>query len=144
MACDIRIAAEGAKFGIPAAKLSVGYAPAGIGTLMSLVGPSMVKDIFYSARQLSAEEALRIGFVNQVVAADALDAHVEDYANTIAGNAPLTIAAVKKAVTELLKDEKDRDMAAAEQLQAACFASQDYIEGQAAFAEKRKPRFQGR
>ncbi len=85
-----------------------------------------------------------MGLVNQVVSAGELENFVEDYATTIAGNAPLTVAAVKRTVAELLKDAEERDIGTSERLVAECFASADYIEGRRAFMEKRKPQFTGR
>ena len=144
LACDIRVAAEGSKFGIPAAKLGLGYAYDGIKKLIDLVGPAHAREIFYTARQFTAEEALRMGLVNQVVPDGELEAYVDNYCAMIAANAPLTVRAAKIAIREGLKDESARDLALCKRLVDECFASQDYAEGRTAFMEKRKPAFQGR
>jgi enoyl-CoA hydratase/carnithine racemase len=144
LACDMRIAAEGAKFGIPAARLGLGYAYDGIKRLVDLVGPAYAREIFFTARQFSAEEALRMGLVNQVVPAAELAAYVDNYCAMIAANAPLTVHAAKIAIREALKDEAARDLALCKRLVDECFASTDYAEGRTAFMEKRKPVFAGR
>jgi enoyl-CoA hydratase len=144
LACDMRIAGEGSRFGIPAAKLGLGYAYDGIRKLIELVGPACAREIFYTARQFSAEEALRMGLVNQVVPADQLDGYVKDYCEMIAANAPLTIRSVKAIVHEAMKEDGERDLAHCKRLVDECFASQDYVEGRTAFMEKRKPVFKGR
>ncbi len=144
LAADIRIAAEGSQFAIPAARLGLGYGFAGVKVLTGLVGPAMAREILFSARRLSAEEALRIGLINRLVPAEELEETVHELAESIAGNAPLTIRAAKRAVSEACKDPADRDLAALEALVAACFDSADYAEGRLAFKEKRPPRFSGR
>src|SRR3984885_10261327 len=144
IACDIRIAAEGSKFGVPAAKLGLGYAYEGIKKLVDLVGPAFAREIFFTARQFTTDEALRMGLVNQVVPSDELETYVENYCKTIAGNAPLTIKAAKAIVKEALKDEAQRNMELCERLVKDCFASADYTEGSTAFMEKRRPVFTGR
>lgn|SRR5690606_22691603 len=141
---DIRIASDDSKFGVPAAKLGLGYAYDGIKRLMDLVGPSYAKEIFFTAKQYSASEALRMGLVNKVVPVAELEATVRDYAETIAGNAPLTVQAVKATVAEGVKNPEDRDLARIERLVQGCFDSADYVEGRTAFMEKRKPVFKGR
>lgn len=142
--CDIRIAADDARFGVPAAKLGLGYRFEGIKRLASIVGPSFTAEIFFTARQFSAQEALQMGLVNRVVPAGDLETYTLDYANTMAINAPLTIAAVKRSLIELNKDPSQRDLALCQRMVDACFESEDYKEGQAAFMEKRKPQFKGR
>jgi enoyl-CoA hydratase/carnithine racemase len=143
--CDIRIAADDARFGIPAARLGLGYDHAGIQKLMNIVGPAYTKEIFFTARNdFSASEALRMGLVNQVVAKADVEGFTRQYATTIAGNAPLTVRSVKRTVFELLRPEAERDLAALDRLMVECFNSRDYQEGVRAFSEKRRPVFQGR
>ncbi len=141
--CDMRIATPGSKFGIPAAKLGLGYDSKGVRRLMNVVGPSFAKEIFFTARQFDAEEARMMGLVNRIAPDTELEGYVKSCAETIAGNAPLTISAVKMAVAELLKDENERDMGSVAAAVKHCFDSKDYIEGRTAFMEKRKPAFTG-
>ncbi len=143
LCCDIRIASDDSRFAVPAAKLGLGYAANGIERLMQIVGPSFAMEIFYTARQFDAAEALTMGLVNRVVTRDVLDEYCGDYTRRISENAPLTIRAVKTAVTENLKPPSERDTALCDAQVAACFNSQDYIEGRTAFMEKRKPQFTG-
>jgi enoyl-CoA hydratase/carnithine racemase len=141
--CDLRIASDNSRFGIPAAKLGLGYGFPGIKRLADLVGPSFAKEIFFTARQFDAEEARLMGLVNRVLPAEELDAYVRNYAETIAANAPLTVNSVKFIVGETVKDPDQRDLARADALVQACFNSKDYVEGRTAFMEKRKPVFTG-
>jgi len=141
---DMRIAAEDSQFGVPAARLGLGYGFGGVTTLMNLVGPAWTAEILYSARRFSAAEALQMGLVNRVVPAASLHDEVMTLAGTIARNAPLTIAASKAAIREASRSPERRDVAKVEALIEACFQSEDYVEGQRAFAEKRPPAFTGR
>ncbi len=144
VACDMRIAADDSRFGVPAAKLGVGYRFTGIRRLAELVGPQFTAEIFYTGRQFTAQEALQMGLVNRLLPAAELEKYVMDYAATLAGNAPLTLAAVKQCLIDLRKDPADRDLDLCQKMVEACFASEDYIEGRNAFMEKRKPAFKGR
>ena len=144
LSCDLRIAAEDAQFGVPAAKLGLGYAERGIKALMDVVGPACAKEILFTGRLFSAQEALAIGLVNRVVPTDELEAAVADTAERIAENAPLTILAAKRTVEELTRLDGRPDLSRTAELVQRCFESEDYAEGRRAFAEKRKPIFRGR
>ena len=112
--------------------------------LTDLIGPSFTKEIFFTARQFDAIEARDMGLVDRIVPDGELDDYVKNYADTIAANAPMTIAAVKKSVIEGAKDPNDRDVALCDEMVDICNASKDYAEGRQAFMEKRKPVFIGR
>ncbi len=143
VSCDMRIATEGSKFGIPAARLGLGYGAPGVRTLMNLVGPSHTKEIFFTARHFTAEEARGMGLVNRVVAEAALEDYVRGYCATIADNAPMTMATLKRTVAEVLRGA-DGDFGLIERMIQDCFDSRDFIEGRRAFMEKRRPAFEGR
>jgi enoyl-CoA hydratase len=142
--CDLRIAAEGARFGVPAARLGLGYGPAGVKKLMDLVGPAHTKEIFLTARQFNAAEAQAMGLVNRVLPEAGLDDYVREYCRMIAENAPLTMQALRRTVEELSRTSPDADLALCDRLVQQCFDSADYVEGRRAFMEKRRPAFQGR
>jgi enoyl-CoA hydratase len=143
ISCDLRIASDRARFAMPAAKLGLGYDVAGVRRFIDVLGSSTTKEIFFTARQYNASEALAMGLTNHVVPDADIETYVKEYADTVAANAPLTIAAVKATIAELQKDERQRDMRHAESLVRKCFASRDYEEGRRAFMEKRKPIFTG-
>ena len=143
-ACDLRICAHDTVFRMPAARLGLGYSPAGVRRFMNVIGAANTSDIFFTARKFDAAEALRMGFVSQVVPAGQLERVVAEICERIAENAPLTVAAAKFAVQLALKDPAERDMAKAVTMVETCFASADHTEGRKAFMEKRKPRFGGR
>jgi len=144
LTADMRYAADDARLGIPAARLGLGYGMAGIESLAQLVGYSHAKEIFFSAKRFSADVALRMGLLNAVFPKDRLETEVMALCETIAQNAPLTLRAVKLAVRELQKPVTSRDFEAVKQAIAACYASDDYREGVAAFMQKRAPKFTGR
>jgi len=143
-ACDMRICSEDAIFRMPAARLGLGYSPAGVRRFMNVLGAANTVDIFMSARKFDAKEALRMGFVSQVTKVAELENAVANYCGLVAENAPLTVAAAKYAVQQWQKDEKDRDLARAMKMVEACFASEDHKEGRKAFMEKRTPEFKGK
>jgi enoyl-CoA hydratase/carnithine racemase len=142
-ACDLCIAATGARFGFPIARtlgncLSTGnYA-----RLAALIGPARVKEMIFLARLVGAEEALSIGLVSEVLdSQDALLARATEMATIVAGHAPLTLRATKEALRRIkeksLTDE-DRDLI------LSCYMSEDFKEGMDAFLNKRPPVWQGR
>jgi enoyl-CoA hydratase len=140
---DIRIASDDSQFGVPAARLGLGYGPGGVRAPPRLVGPAWTAEILFSARRFSAAEALAMGLVNRVVPVARLREEVMELAGSIAQNAPLTVTACKAALREAGRSPEHRDLGRVEALVEACFRSDDYREGQAAFAEKRPPVFNG-
>ena len=144
MACDLRFAAEGARFGIPAARLNIIYPPSSVGQLVDLVGPAYAKDILYSARSLEDREALTIGFIQRLVPVDDLERVTYDYLRCVAENAPLSVRGSKLTVELYLEGFDDDRRRRLRELSLETFASQDYKEGTRAFLEKRPPHFQGR
>jgi enoyl-CoA hydratase len=141
--CDLRIATDNSRFAVPAAKLGLGYGYIGLKRLTDIVGPAFAKEIFYTARQFDAQEALTMGLINRVVPSAELETYVKSITDMICANAPLTIQAVKYTVGEILKDEGKRNVQGTVEMVEKCFASNDYNEGRAAFMEKRKPVFTG-
>lgn len=143
-ACDLRICTEESKFALPAAKLGLGYGFPAVRRLADVVGTAFAKEIFFTARQFTSADAAGMGLVNRVVPDSELDAYVDNYARTIAGNAPLTVGTAKYVFQQLFKDPAERDLEGCLTRVKACFASADYAEGKRAFMEKRKPAFTGR
>lgn len=142
--CDLRVCTADAKFGIPAAKLGLGYGFGGVNRLSHIVGVSRAMELFYTARQVNAQEAHDMGLVNRVVETDEIDAAIDEWTTMIANNAPLTIATIKAAAQEIVKPETERNIARVDRMVETCFKSTDYIEGRRAFMEKRKPKFTGK
>jgi enoyl-CoA hydratase len=141
--CDLRIATDNSRFAVPAAKLGLGYGYTGLKRLVDIVGPAFAKEIFYTARQFDAQEALTMGLVNRIVPTGELEAYVKSITDMICANAPLTIKAVKFTVGEIVKEDSKRNVARTVEMVEQCFASRDYNEGRSAFMEKRKPVFTG-
>jgi enoyl-CoA hydratase len=142
--CDMRYCNEGARFGVPAAKLGLGYGFQRIERLSRIVGLPRAMEFLFTAKQYSSQEACDMGLVNGVAADAELDALVGQITAAIAQNAPLTIALAKAAAREIAKPESKQDHKRLEKMTQACFDSDDYKEGRRAFMEKRKPAFKGR
>jgi enoyl-CoA hydratase len=144
MACDLRFAAQGSRYGIPAAKLSIVYGFDDVQQLVNLVGPAYAKDILYSGRTIDAEEAFRIGFVQRLMPGDELEAYTYDYLRTVASNAPLSVRAAKTQIQAIFEGVTDANREQMRTLRDQTFDSEDFKEGTRAFLEKRPPRFQAR
>jgi enoyl-CoA hydratase/carnithine racemase len=144
MACDLRFAAAGARFGIPAARLNIIYPVNSVGQLVDLVGPAYAKDILFSARVVDDREALAMGFIQRLVPAADLERVTYDYLRGVADNAPLSVRGSKATVELYLEGLDDDRRRRLRELSFAAFESQDYKEGTRAFLEKRPPRFQDR
>jgi enoyl-CoA hydratase len=140
--CDVRIANETARFAVPAAKLGLGYGFANVRRIVDLAGPQFATEMLLTARQFDAADAARAGLINRAVPDTEIAQHVRELAETIAGNAPLTIQAVKRIIREL-RNPGEPNAAACDALVRRCFESADYREGRQAFLEKRKPVFRG-
>jgi enoyl-CoA hydratase/carnithine racemase len=128
---------------VPAAKLGIGYGYVGLRRLTDIVGPAFAKEIFYTARQFDAQEALAMGLINRAVPSADLESYVKSMTDMICANAPLTIKAVKYTVGEIFKDEGKRNVPKTTEMVETCYASNDFTEGRTAFMEKRKPVFTG-
>ncbi len=138
MACDIRICADTAVFGQPEVGLGITPGFGGTQRLARLVSPGMAKQLIYTARNIKADEAYRIGLVNAVYPVEELLPQAEKLANTIAANAPIAVRACKKAINEGLQVDMDAAVVIEEKLFGSCFKTADQMEGMGAFLEKRK------
>ncbi len=142
--CDLRYCNEGARFGVPAAKLGLGYGFLRIERLSRIVGLPRAMEFLFTAKQYSSTEAYAMGLVQGVAADAELDAMIDGITGAIGQNAPLTISLAKAAAREIAKPESERDLARLVPMTEACFDSEDFKEGRRAFMEKRKPAFKGR
>ena len=138
MSCDIRICADTAVFGQPETGLGITPGFGGTQRLARLIGPGMAKQLIYSARNIKADEALRIGLVNAVYPLEELMPTAEKLADTIAKNAPIAVRACKKAINEGLEKPMDEAIVLEEKLFGSCFETEDQKEGMGAFLEKRR------
>lgn len=138
MSCDIRICSENAVFGQPEVGLGITPGFGGTQRLARLVGAGMAKQMIYTARNIKADEAYRIGLVNAVYPQEELMAAAEKMAAGIAKNAPIAVRNCKKAINEGLDVDMDQAIVIEEKLFGDCFESYDQKEGMAAFLEKRK------
>jgi enoyl-CoA hydratase/carnithine racemase len=142
--CDLRVAQEGAVFSIPAGRLGVGYPPSAMRYVVATVGPQLAFDMFFTARRVTAKEALAAGFLARVLEQESFVGGVDDLAETISANAPLTLKAAKAAIRAAAALPGAPSPEECESLAAQCFDSADYMEGRAAFLERRAPKFTGR
>jgi len=138
MSCDIRLCADTAVFGQPEAGLGITPGFGGTQRLARLVSPGMAKQLIYTAKNIKADEAYRIGLVNAVYPLDELLPAAEKMAETIAKNAPIAVRACKKAINEGLEAKPRAAVAAGGRCSGACSQPADQIEGMSAFLEKRK------
>jgi len=144
LCCDLRIAADDSKIGIPAARMGLGYRASATKNLVDIIGPANAREMLITARQVPAAEALAMGLVNRVVPVAELDKAADELLATIGANAPITMACAKHIILEVLKSPAEFDAAGCTTQVKRCFESADYKEGRSAFMEKRKPQFQGR
>jgi enoyl-CoA hydratase/carnithine racemase len=143
--CDLRVAGEGARLGMPPAKLGLIYGHTGLARFIDVIGVARTKELFLTGRELSAARAEAIGLVNEVVPDAELETAAIDLAAQVAANAPLAARGNKRAIETLaafprLSAQQERDLI---ELRRSCFASEDFREGIRAFSEKRKPRWKG-
>ncbi|OGA13511.1 MAG: enoyl-CoA hydratase [Betaproteobacteria bacterium RIFCSPLOWO2_02_FULL_63_19] len=143
LAADLRLVADDARFGIPAARMGLGYRVSSTKNLVDAIGAANAREMLLTARQFNAEEARSMGLAHHVVPPAELRALVFETCATIAANAPLTMRTAKRIIRELLETPSDFDAAACDALISQCFESADYVEGRRAFMEKRRPVFRG-
>ena len=144
--CDLRIAARGAKMGMPPAKLGLVYSHTGIAKFLEVIGPARTRELFLTGENLPSERVEEFGLVNRVTDPGSLEAEALSLAETVAANAPLSMRGNKRIIEALMagtgpSPELERELV---EMREACFDSEDFREGIAAFAEKRKPRWKGR
>lgn len=142
LACDFRIGVEGMQLVMPAARLGIVYYPSGIERYVARLGVAAAKKLFLTAQPIDTDELLRIGYLDEVVSAGELNAKVDALAATLAANAPLALAGLKRAINEIAGGRLDR--VALAEARARCAASEDHAEALQAWEEKRAPLFRGR
>ena len=147
LCCDMRVAVDGIRLGMPPAKLGLVYSHTGVRRFIQAIGVPRTRELFLLGRNVDASTALLWGMVNRVASADELERESLDLARELAANAPLSVRGNKRVIRELLAADVQLDADVERELIAlreACFHSEDMKEGVRAFAEKRPPRWQGR
>jgi enoyl-CoA hydratase/carnithine racemase len=139
LACDFRIGVDTAEMFMPAARLGLHYYPSGIGRYVSRLGADNARKLFLTAQKISAPEMLRIGYLTAMVAVEYLDEEVDKLAAILAGNAPVAMRGMKRAINEFARGKLNE--AAADLRHRESMRSAEIKEGIKAFAEKRPPRF---
>ncbi len=137
---DLRVVREDARFCVPAARLGIGYG--NIALMIKKLGVGPTSDILMLARVVDADEALRLGIANRIWRQAGFEEGVATALRTIAGNAPLTLQAIRRGIAELMKADADRDLLAADLAVSQCFSSERYKEGQNAFSRETRPAIQ--
>jgi enoyl-CoA hydratase/carnithine racemase len=146
LACDLRVATEGIKLGMPPAKLGLVYSHTGIRRFIEAVGAPRTRELFLLGRNVDANTALDWGLVNWVTPAETLESVARELAGELAANAPLSQLGNKRVIGEVLRsgaelpEEVEQELI---ELRRASFGTQDMREGMRAFAEKRAPRWSG-
>lgn len=144
LCCDVRIAARGARLGLPEAKIGALPAAGGTQRLPRLVGPGIAKELMLTGDAIGAERALAIGLINQVVEPEALLPTALAMASRMAANAPLALRHIKHAVDQGMQVGIDAGLEYERYAAALVVSSEDRLEGMRAFVKKRQPRFIGR
>jgi enoyl-CoA hydratase/carnithine racemase len=147
LSCDLRLAAEGIRLGMPPAKLGLVYSHTGIQKFLDIVGAARTRELFLTGHNVPADTAREWGLVNRVCAPEALEREALELAEEIAANAPLSLRGNKRVIREMLAARGSLDPAVEAELvelRRACFVSEDFREGVRAFGEKRQPRWRGR
>lgn len=144
LCCDLRVASSDARFRIPAARLGLGYAYDNVALLADRLGIDAAAEILFTAAVLDCADARRLGILQRVLPDESFSVEAAAFAANVAGNAPLVLRAVKRALLEHAKPSGARNLAAVQAAVSRCLASTDYREGQSAFRDRREPRFTGR
>jgi enoyl-CoA hydratase/carnithine racemase len=147
LACDLRVAADGIRLGMPPAKLGLVYSHTGLQRFIDAVGVPRTRELFLLGRHVGARAAEAWGLVNAVVLPSDLEEEALDWAQELAANAPLSVRGNKRVIRELLRAGRDLDPDVERELielRRACFGSEDLREGVRAFGEKRPARWRGR
>ena len=147
LACDLRLAADGIRLGMPPAKLGLVYSHTGLRRFLDAIGVPRTRELFLLGRNIDARTACDWGLVNAVVLPADIEEESIDWAAELAANAPLSVRGNKRVIRELLRAGTDLDPDVERELielRRACFRSEDMREGVRAFAEKRPARWRGR